>query len=303
MATYSIIGGDGKQYGPINADEMRKWIAEGRLNAQSLVKAESDAEFRTLSTFPEFADAFGTQSAMPDVPPPIAGSADWAQRDYDLDIGDCIRRGWEMVKNNFWPIVGVNALVLIVMVVINQIFGAFTGPAINNMVVRHQFSSVAIFEVILTTVISAPIYAVLTAGLYKYYLKMIRGENAGIADAFSGFGPMTGQLILAGLVVNILSMIGYIFCLLPGIYLVIAWSFSIPLIIDRRMNFWDAMELSRKLVSKHWFLVFGFLLVSGLVAAAGVLACCIGIFVTMPISFAAIMYAYETIFSKDAHIR
>jgi uncharacterized membrane protein len=302
MATYTIIGGDGKQYGPITADELRKWVAEGRLNGQSLVKAESDAEFRTLATFPEFADAFGTQPPMPDAPPPISGSADWAQRDYDLDIGDCIRRAWELVKSNFWPMVGVNALVLIVMLVVNQIFGLFTHSAINDMVVRHQFSSSAIFEVILTTVISAPIYAILTAGLYKYYLKMIRGEYAGIADAFSGFGPMTVQLILVGLAINILSIIGYVFCLLPGIYLVIAWNFSIPLIIDRRMNFWDAMELSRKMVSKHWFLVFGFMLVSGLVAAAGVLACCVGIFVTMPISFAAIMYAYETIFNKATHI-
>ena len=58
MATYTIIGGDGKEYGPITADDLRKWIAEGRLNAQSLAKAESDAEFRTLEKFPEFADAF-----------------------------------------------------------------------------------------------------------------------------------------------------------------------------------------------------------------------------------------------------
>jgi hypothetical protein len=29
------------------------------------------------------------------------------------------------------------------------------------------------------------------------------------------------------------------------------------------------------------------------------IACCIGIFVTMPIGFAAMMYAYETIFSES----
>ena len=65
---YTIIGGDGKQYGPISEPDLRKWIAEGRLNAQSLVKAESDAEFRRLSEFPELADAFG-------IPPPISDTA------------------------------------------------------------------------------------------------------------------------------------------------------------------------------------------------------------------------------------
>jgi uncharacterized membrane protein len=71
-----------------------------------------------------------------------------------------------------------------------------------------------------------------------------------------------------------------------------------PLVIDRRMNFWDAMELSRKMVCKHWFIVFAFLIVYGLVVVAGLIACCIGILVTIPIGLGAWMYAYETIFSR-----
>jgi GYF domain 2 len=71
MATYTIIGGDGKQYGPITTDELRKWVSEGRLNAQSLAKAESDAEFRPLSAFPEFAEVFGIAAQMAGAPPPL----------------------------------------------------------------------------------------------------------------------------------------------------------------------------------------------------------------------------------------
>src|SRR5271154_1582470 len=100
MANYTIIGGDGKQYGPITGEDLRKWISEGRLNAQSLAKADSDAEFRTLSTFPELADAFAPQADAPDAPPVFANSAGWLERDYDLDIGGCISRGWELLKNN-----------------------------------------------------------------------------------------------------------------------------------------------------------------------------------------------------------
>jgi len=64
------------------------------------------------------------------------------------------------------------------------------------------------------------------------------------------------------------------------------------------MGFWEAMELSRKMVSKHWFVVFGFLIVYSLVVLAGVIGCCIGIFVTLPIGLAALMCAYERIFSQ-----
>ncbi len=64
MATYTIIGGDRKQYNFVTEDNIRSWIAEGRLNEQSLIKAEGEAEFRPLVDFPEFADAFAARAAL-----------------------------------------------------------------------------------------------------------------------------------------------------------------------------------------------------------------------------------------------
>ena len=55
MATYTIIGGDQKQYNLVTEDNIRNWIAEGRLSEQSLIKVDGDAEFRPLADFPEFA--------------------------------------------------------------------------------------------------------------------------------------------------------------------------------------------------------------------------------------------------------
>jgi hypothetical protein len=74
MANYTIIGGDGRQYGPISGNDLRKWISEGRLNAQSLAKEESDTEFRALSAFPEFADVFGAGEQISGAPPPLSPS-------------------------------------------------------------------------------------------------------------------------------------------------------------------------------------------------------------------------------------
>jgi hypothetical protein len=299
MATYTIIGGDQKPYSSVTADDIRRWIADGRLSGQSLAKEENDTEWRSLSAFPEFADALAGESAALGAPLSAATPIDWLGRDYELDIGGCISRGWELVKNNFWPVVGVTALIILITVAINQVFGLFTRPTINAMINEHRFSPGGIFIIFLTMIVSGPIYAVFMAGLFKYYLKLIRGESAGIGDAFSGFGPSIGQLVLLGLVMNTLVMIGYVLCLVPGIYLAVAWFFSMPLVIDRQMGFWQAMELSRKMVNKHWFLMFAFLLVYGLLSMAGLIACCIGIFVTLPIGLAALMYAYETVFSPS----
>ena len=65
---YKIIGGDQKEYGLISAEDMRKWIAEGRLNTQTLTKAEGDEEFRPLGGFPEFVDALAAAAAAAEPP-------------------------------------------------------------------------------------------------------------------------------------------------------------------------------------------------------------------------------------------
>jgi len=66
---YKVIGSDQKIYGPISADQVRQWQAEGRLNQATLILAEGSNEWRPLSSAPEF--------AMPPVVsmPPVAGQS------------------------------------------------------------------------------------------------------------------------------------------------------------------------------------------------------------------------------------
>lgn len=62
---YKIIGADGKEYGPITADDVRRWIAERRLNSQSLVQVAGDTGWKPLSFFPEFStDVAGAPPAV-----------------------------------------------------------------------------------------------------------------------------------------------------------------------------------------------------------------------------------------------
>ena len=74
MANYKIIGGDLKQYGPITDEDVRKWIAEGRLNSQSLVQVFGDIEWKQLSTFPEFAEVLAGRPATLSAPLPLISS-------------------------------------------------------------------------------------------------------------------------------------------------------------------------------------------------------------------------------------
>jgi hypothetical protein len=114
MATYTIIGGDQKPYSSVTADDIRRWIADGRLNAQSLMREENDTEWRPLSAFPEFADALAASSAPP--PPfssPVAATS--GGRDAAL----------QLVKG---PAIGlkVTAIVGLVLVAVGLVINVLT---------------------------------------------------------------------------------------------------------------------------------------------------------------------------------
>ena len=66
---YKILGGDGKEYGPIPADTLRQWVNEGRANADTQVQAEGGTGWTALGQLAEFAPLF---TAPP--PPPGASS-------------------------------------------------------------------------------------------------------------------------------------------------------------------------------------------------------------------------------------
>jgi prepilin-type processing-associated H-X9-DG protein len=52
---YRIIGADGREYGPVTAEQISQWLAQGRANAQSKVKSEGAADWQTLGSLAEFA--------------------------------------------------------------------------------------------------------------------------------------------------------------------------------------------------------------------------------------------------------
>ena len=81
---YTIIGGDQKEYGMLSAEDMRRWIAEGRLNALSMTKADGDEEFRPLGGFPEFVAALAAAAPEPSQTPASGQPASDANRDAAL---------------------------------------------------------------------------------------------------------------------------------------------------------------------------------------------------------------------------
>jgi hypothetical protein len=64
---YKIIGQDGKEYGPITAQQLRQWISENRVESRTPVFTDGAKDWTFVGLLPEFADCFARS-----VPPAIA---------------------------------------------------------------------------------------------------------------------------------------------------------------------------------------------------------------------------------------
>src|SRR5262245_18193187 len=67
---YKIIGSDQKEYGPVSGDELRQWILDGRVNAQTRV--EVDGQWKTIGEVPEFAGLLAQRRPAPTAAAPSA---------------------------------------------------------------------------------------------------------------------------------------------------------------------------------------------------------------------------------------
>jgi len=62
---YRMIGADGREYGPISAEQLRQWIGQGRADANTRVLAEGVTEWKPLGSLPEFSMLFAAPSPAP----------------------------------------------------------------------------------------------------------------------------------------------------------------------------------------------------------------------------------------------
>jgi uncharacterized membrane protein len=186
-----------------------------------------------------------------------------SQSKVTFDPGDIIGTSWGIFKNNVGPLLGGNLVMLIIL-------------CVSGMV---PFGSL---------VLAGP----LMLGMYKMTRVAIRGEAVEFGYLFSGFQKFL-PAFLASLLITIFSCIGMIFCIIPGILISILYLPTYLFILDDNLEFWDAMEASRRMVMNNFgqWIVLG--LVLFLLNVAGFLACGVGSLVTMPMTYIAIALAFD----------
>jgi hypothetical protein len=142
------------------------------------------------------------------------------------------------------------------------------------------------------------IQGALIAGFHIYTMKKIMRRPAGVGDLFKGFNYFLATLV-ASILIGLFTFVGFVLLFIPGLVVAAMYKFTYLFIVDKRMDFWQAMQASHAVVRRDYFGFVMFLILAFLVNVLGFCCLIVGLLVTVPLTFAAITVAYSEIVGFD----
>ena len=212
-------------------------------------------------------------------------------RGYDFTISDLLSEAWQRVKGTKGIIIGGFVVFYAVLLVASFLIGGFFG--ILGVVSDSPMLSVVV-EMVVGIFASALAYPFM-AGINMIGIRRAADQPISFNDIFSHFGR-TVPLVITAIISMLLIYLGMILLIIPGLYLAIAYMLAIPLVVERGLSPWQALETSRKAITQHWFKVFGLFLLLGLITGISAIPLGIGLVWTIPLFTVAIGILYRTIF-------
>ncbi|MGG2396547.1 hypothetical protein ACJRW5_06285 [Pseudomonas sp. SH1-B] len=212
-------------------------------------------------------------------------------RGYDFSIGDLLSESWDKVKGTKGIIVGGFIVFYVAMLVASFVLGGIVGIF---GVMSENLVMMLVGQVLVSLLASALAYPFM-AGINMVGIRRAADQPLSFNEIFSHFGR-TVPLIITAVVMMLMIYLGMFLLLIPGIYLCIAYLLAIPLVVERGLSPWQALEASRKAITQHWFKVFGLFLLLGLIVMVSAIPLGIGLIWAIPLMVVAMGVLYRTIF-------
>ena len=191
---------------------------------------------------------------------------------YHFTIGEVMDEAWHHVKGmkaSFW---GAMIVFGVISVVVNRLTGGVFAMVVGTprLLVRMFFQAVV-----------GALMAPVSVGLTMMCVRRALGAPISFATAFSYYGkslPVVGCALLT----VVLTWAGLVLLILPGIYLMVAYTFALPLICDQGLSPWQALQTSRRAVNHKWFSVAGVILLASVLTLVSALGLLIPLIWTVP---------------------
>jgi uncharacterized membrane protein len=212
---------------------------------------------------------------------------------------ECIKEGYAAIKDQYWLFVGITLITILIagavpFVLVGPmmcglflcLFAKLRGEPVEFGLLFKGFdffgpSFVAtILHVIPIIIILVPFYLFLFIGP-MLMVAMTQGNEPSPA---------------LGIIFMLLTVVLMVVFVVLIIVVNIAFTFTYPLVAERKLGGLDAFKLSARAGLANFWGIFGLMLMCGLLGFVGVLLCYFGVFLVLPINFAAIAVAYSRVF-------
>jgi len=211
-----------------------------------------------------------------------------AERFKKFTIEEALRFGWDTMKNNL-------AFFILALLI------AWVANGIPSGLQSLCYSSNSAGLIILGTILAIISFVI---GVFVYMaftrigLRFTAGETADYADLYLSyplFWKFLGGYILYGLIV----LGGLILLIVPGIYWGIKYHFFAFFIIDEELGPVEALKRSGEITygSKWELLLLGLAFLG--INLLGLLACFVGLFITVPITLVALAYVFRRLLATS----
>jgi membrane-anchored glycerophosphoryl diester phosphodiesterase (GDPDase) len=237
---------------------------------------------------------------------------------YEFKFDQYLSRGWDLFKKGAGNLIGFYIIVIVSIMILSFIpfLGLLSGFLqaafiagiyifLRQLMVKKEnfnqffegfnsFGNIAVF-VIIRFLFILPLLALLFTVVFPFEL---------FIDLISGdIDPeYFGEEIALSLQGNLGTIFTVYFIMIVGmIYIYVSYAFTLPLIADAKLDFWQAMEISRKIIGRKFFMFLLMFIVLGIIAMVGTLVTCfLGIFAVLPYIYCVIFAAYDDILKPDS---
>ncbi|MFT5314135.1 MAG: putative membrane protein, partial [Paraglaciecola sp.] len=218
----------------------------------------------------------------------VGGSIERAlKRELTLDLKALLKEGWQLTQTTKRPllqgvffIVSVGFLLIMLLQVLFNVSDLQQAPASMHITLNLLF-----------TVITAPLMTAM--------MLMGMAHSTGQSIPFITLAKrLTGSalLVLAALMVAVLVDLGLKLLILPGIYLLMATAFTLPLLADKELRPGRAILLSIQVFNRYWRQLVPFYLLSFVLVLIGIFTFFIAYIWIVPFYFNSKGVLYRELF-------
>lgn len=213
-------------------------------------------------------------------------------REYKLvpDFGFCLGTGWKVMMDNFLRLF----LVIIILAIVTAPFKMFNfhfdwsdfyrGPWHWGRNWSHDMFNLGAFGIFAAFFgLIAMLYAFLVAPVFEYggnmiFVQAVRKVKPDFEYLIKGFMQNYLHIILANLLVFALVVLGFFALIIPGIIIACRLAFVSYIIMDKKLDPIEAVELSWKLTRGYGWQIFLLGFVSIFIVILGLCLLIVGIF-------------------------